>query len=66
MLEGSQKMSCPQRTNDGAGLIVAYAARTLDSKGQAAFEEHLESCAICRETAAAQRAVWSALDELLP
>jgi anti-sigma factor RsiW len=66
VLEGSQKMSCPQRTNDGAGLIVAYAARTLDSKGQAAFEEHLESCAICRETAAAQRAVWSALDELLP
>jgi putative zinc finger protein len=59
-------MRCPQGTADGAGLIVAYSARTLDSRGQAAFEEHLESCASCREIAAAQGAVWSALDDLLP
>ena len=39
---------------------------TLDSGDRAAFERHLESCASCRQMAAAQQAVWSALDELSP
>jgi anti-sigma factor RsiW len=59
-------MECPQKASDGAELIVAYAAGTLDSGDEAAFEHHLESCANCREMAAAQRAVWSALDALPP
>jgi anti-sigma-K factor RskA len=58
-------MECP-KNGDGAELIVAYAAGTLDSGDQAAFERHVESCASCRQMAAAQQAVWSALDELSP
>jgi len=65
-MERSQEMTCPQNTGDAAEWIVAYAARTLDSGKEAAFERHLESCASCREMAAAQRAVWSALDALPP
>ncbi|HXA64779.1 MAG TPA: zf-HC2 domain-containing protein [Bryobacteraceae bacterium] len=58
-------MECP-KNSDGAELIVAYAAGMLDSGDQAAFERHLKSCASCRQMAAAQQAVWSALDELSP
>ena len=57
-------MECPQRNGHGTGLIVAYTARTLDPETEAALERHLESCAGCRDVAAAQQAVWSALDEL--
>ena len=59
-------MECPQQNNDGVELIIAYAARALDPENEVAFERHLESCASCRELAAAQRTVWSALDELSP
>lgn len=62
----SPQEECPQKKGEGAELIVAYAAGTLDADSQAAFERHLESCASCREVAAAQRAVWSALDQLTP
>ena len=65
-MERSKEMTCPQKGRDGAEWIVAYAARTLDSGNEAAFERHLESCASCREMAAEQRAVWSALDALPP
>jgi anti-sigma-K factor RskA len=63
-MEPSQEITCPQKSDDGAGWIVAYVARTLDSGSEAAFERHLESCASCREMVAAQRAVWSALEAL--
>jgi anti-sigma factor RsiW len=59
-------MDCPQQNNAGHELIIAYAARTLDAAKEAAFERHLKACASCREMAAAQRTVWSALDELTP
>ena len=59
-------MDCPQRNSDGVELIIAYGARTLDPANEAAFERHLEVCASCREMAAEQRTVWSALDELTP
>jgi anti-sigma factor RsiW len=59
-------MDCPQQNSDGVELIIAYAARTLDPENEAAFERHLEVCASCREMAAEQRTVWSALDELTP
>jgi anti-sigma factor RsiW len=59
-------MDCPLQEKDGVELIVAYAARTLDPENEVAFERHLEVCPSCREMAAAQRAVWSALDELTP
>jgi anti-sigma-K factor RskA len=57
-------MECPQKAGDGAELIIAYAAGTIEAGDRAAFERHLESCASCREMAAAQRAVWSALEAL--
>jgi hypothetical protein len=59
-------MECPQKNSDAAEWIIAYAARTLDANDEAQFEYHLESCPSCREKAAAQRAVWLALDELTP
>ena len=59
-------MDCPQQNSDGVELIVSYAARTLDTANEAAFERHLEVCASCREMVIAQRTVWSALDELTP
>ena len=59
-------MDCPQKNGKGAELIIAYGARTLDPATEAAFEQHLESCASCREVAAAQKAVWSALDVWTP
>ena len=59
-------MDCPQQNSDGVELIIAYAARTLDTANEAAFERHLEVCASCREMATAQRTVWSALEELTP
>ena len=65
-MQRSQAMACPQRNGRGAELIIAYAARTIDPETEAAFERHLEMCAPCREATAAQRAVWSALDELSP
>jgi anti-sigma factor RsiW len=59
-------MECPQQNSDSVELIIAYAARTLDAADEAAFERHLESCPSCREMAAAQRTVWSVLEELTP
>ena len=65
-MERPQENECPQKNDDGVELIIAYAARALDPADERAFERHLESCASCREMAAAQRAVWSALDDLPP
>jgi anti-sigma factor RsiW len=45
-----------------ADVIVEYIALTLDPETVLAFEKHLESCLHCRDAAAAQRAVWRALD----
>ena len=59
-------MQCPFENGNGAELIVAYGARTLAPAEEAAFENHMSSCARCREMAAAQRVVWSALDEWTP
>jgi len=59
-------MECPQKAGDGSDLIIAYAARMLGPADRAALEHHLELCVSCREMAAAQRTVWSALDELTP
>ncbi len=59
-------MGCPIENGDGAELIVAYGARTLRPEKAAEFEQHLASCAKCRELAAAQQAVWTALDTWSP
>jgi hypothetical protein len=59
-------MECPQKAGDGGDLMIAYAARRLCPTDEAALEHHLEMCPSCRELAATQRVVWSALDELTP
>jgi len=59
-------MGCPLKKSVAEELIVAYAARTLNAHAEADFERHLESCAVCRELAAQQRAVWSVLEEWHP
>jgi hypothetical protein len=56
-------MRCPLELDQSAELIVGYGARTLDPETTAAFERHLESCPACCKLAAAQAAVWSALDD---
>jgi anti-sigma-K factor RskA len=59
-------MECPLENGNGAELIVAYGARTLAPEAEAAFVRHMASCSNCREMAAAQQAVWLALDAWAP
>ncbi len=56
-------MECPLGLEESGELVVGYAAGTLDTSAQIAFERHLQSCGSCAEAAAAQLAVWDALDE---
>ncbi len=56
-------MQCPLGLQEGGELVVGYAARTLDSRAQVAFERHLKSCGVCAEAVAAQQALWQALDQ---
>jgi hypothetical protein len=57
---------CPYESGNGAELVLAYGARTLAPDEAAAFEWHMLACATCRELAAAQQNVWSALDAWTP
>ena len=59
-------MECPLHSANGAELIVSYIAHTLAPEAEAAFAQHLTVCEPCREMAAAQQSVWSALDEWTP
>jgi anti-sigma factor RsiW len=59
-------MRCPIESGDGSEWMVAKAARSLAPEQEAELEQHLESCAKCRELAESQRAVWSALDSWPP
>jgi hypothetical protein len=56
-------MRCPLECDAGAELIVGYGARTLDPGIAAEFERHIASCDACCKVAAAQKAVWEALDD---
>jgi hypothetical protein len=57
---------CPLENGNGAELVLGFCARTLAKDECTAFERHMLSCARCRELAAAQQAVWSALDTWTP
>jgi len=59
-------MSCPQEFLRSQELIVGYSAGTLDPQDTAAFERHIQSCAVCRQETVLQQAVWAALDEWRP
>jgi len=56
-------MSCPVDDREGAERIVSYGAGRLAPDEETEFELHRRGCARCRELAAAQRAIWSTLDE---
>jgi hypothetical protein len=56
-------MRCPLGVDESGELVVGYAARTLDPRAEADFEQHLRSCGVCGEAVAAQQAVWDALDD---
>jgi hypothetical protein len=56
-------MRCPLGVEESGELVVGYAARTLDPRARAAFERHIEACAVCAEALAGQQALWQALDQ---
>jgi hypothetical protein len=58
-------MRCSLERDVSAELIVGYCARTLDPETEAAFGRHLDSCAVCGQLVAAQKAVWAALDGVM-
>jgi anti-sigma factor RsiW len=55
-------MKCPKETGQGPEMLLAYSSGELDTETAAAFEEHIQTCVACGEDAAAQQAVWNALD----
>jgi anti-sigma factor RsiW len=55
-------MRCPNENRETAELLLARASRKLDAQRADVLEEHLAGCPSCREYAAAQIAVWEALD----
>jgi len=55
-------MHCPTTTGNEAEVLVAYTSGTMTPAEQEAFELHMAGCAGCRQLAAAQKTVWSALD----
>jgi anti-sigma factor RsiW len=55
-------MKCPREDRENAELLLAYASRKLDAERAAVLERHIAQCPACREYAAAQFAVWEALE----
>lgn len=55
------KMTCPLQTGN-ADVLLDYCARALDSERLSMLETHMQSCPACREMAASQSEIWSALD----
>jgi anti-sigma factor RsiW len=59
-------MECLRQNERGAEVMVAYVARQLEPTAQIELERHLTACAVCRNWAAEQQAVWDALDAWTP
>lgn len=55
-------MNCPLETEEGTGLLLDYCACKLSVESAAMVERHLAGCPACRDFAAGQQAVWTALD----
>jgi len=51
---------------EGEELLLNYVSGALDAQAAASFDEHMLSCAACREFAHGQKAVWGALDLFEP
>jgi anti-sigma factor RsiW len=55
------KMTCPLQT-DNADILLDYCSRSLDPARKDMLERHMVHCSECREMAAAQAEIWSAMD----
>src|SRR5579883_1148029 len=55
-------MKCPSQNPENVDLLLAHASRNLDAECASVLEQHMATCPACREYAAAQFAVWEALD----
>jgi hypothetical protein len=51
---------------EGEELLVNYVSGALDTQAAAAFDQHMLTCAACRQFAHGQKAVWKALDLFEP
>jgi anti-sigma factor RsiW len=59
-------MNCPMENREGEELLVNYVSGALDTQAAAAFDQHMLTCAACRQFAHGQKAVWKALDLFEP
>lgn len=55
-------MNCPMKSEESAGLLLAYCTGRLDTKTAAALSAHIDACPDCREMCARQRLLWDVLD----
>jgi anti-sigma factor RsiW len=51
---------------EGEELLLNYVSGALEAQEAAAFDQHMLTCAACREFAHGQKAVWEALDLFEP
>src|SRR5579883_3299566 len=56
-------MECVTKIKDGAEVLMDYASGALSAARVAEVERHIQSCAACRDLFAAQRALWTGLDQ---
>jgi len=59
-------MKCLMEGVEGEELLLNYVSGALGTQEAASFNQHMLSCAACREVAHGQKAVWGALDLFEP
>ncbi len=59
-------MKCPMENREGEEFLLSYVSGALDAQAAASFDQHMLTCAACREFAHGQKAVWKALDLFEP
>ena len=56
-------MNCPMQSHETAEILLDYCARALPADTLARMDVHVAMCCDCRQQLAAQKMIWSALDE---
>ena len=59
-------MNCPMENREDDELLLNYVSGALDAQAAASFDQHMLTCAACRQFAHGQKAVWQALDLFEP
>jgi anti-sigma factor RsiW len=59
-------MKCPMENRESEELLLNYVSGALNGQEAASFDQHMLTCAACREFAHGQKAVWAALDLFEP